>query len=85
MRRLLGVTVLCLIFPWVAEAEPPSADDLIRQMSVNLASMESFRFRATVGFDEVPLPEVKVKYAGSMEVALRRPGRLREGSGSRFP
>jgi len=46
-------------------------------MSANLASLESFRFNAAVGFDEVPLPEVKVKYAGSMEVSLRRPGHLR--------
>jgi hypothetical protein len=46
-------------------------------MSAKLASLESFRFSATVGFDEVPLPEVKVKYAGSMNVSLRRPGHLR--------
>jgi len=77
MRRLLGVLMLCLTSPVVAQGEPPSAEDLIRQMSSNLASLESFRFSATVGFDEVPLPEVKVKYAGSMEVSLQRPGQLR--------
>ena len=77
MRRLLGVLMLCLTFPVVAQGEPPGAEDLIRQMSSKLASLESFHFTATVGFDEVPLPEVKVKYAGSMEVSLQRPGQLR--------
>ena len=77
MRRVLGIWLLCLTSPLVAQQAPPSAEELIRQMSANLASLESFRFSATVGFDEVPLPEVKVKYAGSMEVALRRPGQLR--------
>ena len=77
MRRLFGVLMLCLTSPLVAQGEPPSAEDLIRQMSANLASLESFRFNAAVGFDDVPLPEVKVKYAGSMEVSLRRPGQLR--------
>lgn len=77
MRRLLSVLMLCLTSPVAAQEEPPGVEDLIRQMSANLAALESFRFSAAVGFDEVPLPEVKVKYAGSMEVALRRPGQLR--------
>jgi len=69
--------MLFLTSPLVAQGEPPGVEDLIRQMSSNLAALESFSFSATVGFDEVPLPEVKVKYAGSMEVSLRRPGQLR--------
>jgi len=77
MRRLFVVLMLCLSSPLVAEGEPPGVEDLIRQMSSNLASLESFSFSATIGFDEVPMPEVKVKYAGSMEVSLQRPGRLR--------
>ncbi len=77
MRRLLGILMLCLASPLVAQGEPPGADDLIRQMSSNLAALESFHFSVTLGFDDVPLPEVKVKYAGSMEVVLQRPNRLR--------
>ena len=50
---------------------------LIRQMSSKLGSLESFRFGATVGFDEVPVSEAKVKYTGSMKVSLQRPGQLR--------
>lgn len=77
MSRILGILMLCLASPLVAQGELPDAEDLIRQMSSNLGSLESFRFSATVGFDDVPLPEVKVKYAGSMEVSVQRPGRLR--------
>jgi len=77
MKRLLGILMLCLASPLVAQGEPPGADDLIRQMSSNLAALESFHFSVTLGFDDVPLPEVKVKYAGSMEVSLQRPNRLR--------
>ena len=77
MSRLLGVLMLCLASPLVAQGEPPGVEDLIRQMSSNLGSLDSFQFSATVGFDEVPMPEVKVKYAGSMKVSLQRPSRLR--------
>jgi len=77
MSRLLGVLLLCLGSPLVAQEQLPDANDLIRQMSSKLGSLESFRFTATVGFDDVPVPEAKVKYTGSMAVALQRPGRLR--------
>lgn len=77
MRRFLVVPILCLAVPLVAQKEPPDAGELIRQMSTHLGSLESFQFSATVGFDEVPVHDVKVKYTGSMEVALRRPDRLR--------
>ena len=77
MPRTLGILMLCLTTPLMAQAEPPAVEALIRQMSSNLASLESFRFTATVGFDDVPVPDVKVKYAGSMTVSLRRPDRLR--------
>lgn len=77
MRRLMGVLMLCLVAPVAAEGEPPGVEDLIRGMSTSLAALESFRFQATIGFDEVPMPDVKVKYAGSMEVSLQRPGQLR--------
>lgn len=77
MRLLVGVLLFGLAFPVVAQGEPPDAEDLIRQMSSRLVSLESFRFSANVGFDDVPLPDVKVKYTGSMEVTLQRPDRLR--------
>lgn len=77
MRRSLGVLLLCLTAPLMAQEEPPDAEELIRQMSSSLGSLESFRFSALVGFDDVPVPDVKVKYTGSMEVSLQRPGRLR--------
>lgn len=77
MRRLLGVLALGLASPLVAQVEPPGVEDLIRQMSSRLALLESFRFTVTLAFDDVPVPDVKVKYAGAMEVSLRRPDRLR--------
>lgn len=77
MSRSLGILILCLASPVVAQGEPPDADDLIRQMSSKLGSLESFRFSANVGFDDVPVSNAKVKYTGSMEVSLHRPGRLR--------
>lgn len=77
MRRLMGVLMLCLASPLAAAEGPPGVEDLIRQMSANLAALESFHFTATLGFDDVPVPDVKVKYTGSMEVSLQRPGQLR--------
>lgn len=77
MSRLLGVLMLCIASPLVGQGELPDAEDLIRQMSSNLGALESFRFSATLGFDDVPVHDVKVKYTGSMEVALQRPGLLR--------
>ena len=78
MRRLLGIFMLCLTLPMAARAEQhPSADQLIRRMSTTLASLGSFHFTATFGFDDVPLPDVKVKYRGTAEVYLLRPDRLR--------
>lgn len=77
MSRFLGILMLCLASPLVAQGEPPGVEDLLRQMSANLAALEGFHFRVTLGFDAVPVPKVKVKYAGSMEVSLQRPDRLR--------
>jgi hypothetical protein len=77
MRRALAVLLFCLALPLVAQGQSPDPDDLIRQMSTALGSLESFRFSATVGFDDVPMPDVKVKHRGSMEVSLRRSDHLR--------
>lgn len=77
MHRFLCILMLCLSSPVMAQGEPPGVEELLRQMSSNLASLESFRFTATVGFDDVPVPDIKVKYAGSMALSLRRPDRLR--------
>ena len=77
MNRSIGVLLFCLAAPLVGQEQPPDAEALIRQMSSTLASLESFRFHAILGFDDVPVPDVKVKYTGSMAVSLQRPGRLR--------
>ncbi len=77
MSRALGVLLFLFAIPLAAQGQPPDPEDLIRQMSSQLGSLESFRFTAVLGFDDVPLPDVKVKYRGSMEVSMRRPGRLR--------
>lgn len=77
MRELVGIVMLCLASPLVAQGEPPGVEELVRQMSSDLASLESFRLSVSLAFDDVPVPDVKVKYAGSMEVSLRRPDRLR--------
>ena len=81
MRRLLGILMLCLASPLVGQEQPPDAEALIRQMSSTLASLESFRFHAVLGFDDVPVADVKVKYTGSMEVSLQRPDRVRVAIG----
>ena len=77
MRRSVLISMLCLGSPLLAQGEPPGVEELLRQMSSNLAALESFHFTAAIGFDDVPVPDVKVKYAGSMDVSLQRPGRLR--------
>jgi outer membrane lipoprotein-sorting protein len=75
--RCLAALVACLASPLAGQETPPAAEDLLRQMSAKLASLQSFHFSAVLGFDDVPLPDVKVKYRGSMEVSMQRPGRLR--------
>ena len=59
-----------------AQAESPNPATLLQEMSSYLQSLEAFELRANVIFDDVPLPDTKVQYSGSMEVRLRRPDRL---------
>ena len=77
MRKLPGIVLLCLVQPLAARGEPAGVEELIRQMSSRLASLESLRFTAAIAFDDVPAADIKVKYAGSMEVSVQRPDRLR--------
>ncbi len=60
-----------------AQTESPDPATLLQEMSSYLKSLEAFELRANVTFDDVPLPDTKVQYSGSMEVQLRRPDRLR--------
>ncbi len=60
-----------------AQTESPDPAALLQEMSSYLESLEAFELRANVTFDDVPLPDTKVQYSGSMEVQLRRPDRLR--------
>jgi len=60
-----------------AQTESPDPAALLQEMSSYLKSLEAFELRANVTFDDVPLPDTKVQYSGSMEVQLRRPDRLR--------
>ena len=59
-----------------AQAGSPDPVELLQEMSSYLESLESFELQANVAFDDVPLPDTKVLYSGSMEVHLRRPDRL---------
>ena len=59
-----------------AQTEFPDPAALLQEMSSYLASLEAFELQANVAFDDVPLPDTKVLYSGSMEVHLRRPDRL---------
>ena len=63
--------------PATAQTESPDPAALLQEMSSYLKSLEAFELRANVTFDDVPLPDAKVQYSGSMEVQLRRPDRLR--------
>ena len=63
--------------PATAQTVSPDPAALLQEMSSYLKSLEAFELRANVTFDDVPLPDAKVQYSGSMEVQLRRPDRLR--------
>jgi hypothetical protein len=59
-----------------AQTVSPDPAALLEAMSSYLSSLEAFELQANVTFDDVPLPDTKVQYSGSMEVQLRRPDRL---------
>ena len=59
-----------------AQTEFPDPVTLLQEMSSYLESLEAFELQADVAFDDVPLPDTKVLYSGSMEASLRRPDRL---------
>ena len=58
------------------EIEPLSADEVLRRMSQDIASMNGFTLRASVDYEDVPIPATKVTYAGELEIAVARPDRL---------
>lgn len=60
----------------MAQAGSPDPVALLEEMSSYLETLESFELQAIVAFDDVPLPDTKVLYSGSMAVQLRRPDRL---------
>lgn len=62
--------------PATAQGASPDPVALLQEMSSYMASLEAFEFQANVAFDDVPLPDTKVLYSGSMNVHLRRPDRL---------
>jgi len=62
--------------PATAQTGSPDPVALLQEMSSYLESLEAFELQANVAFDDVPLPDTKVLYSGSMEVQLRRPDRL---------
>ena len=62
--------------PAMAQAASPDPIALVEEMSSFMASLEAFELQANVAFDDVPLPDTKVLYSGSMQVQVRRPDRL---------
>jgi len=94
-NRILNVIViLCTIlvsFPALtADAtEPPvieaKADQVLRQMSDYLNSLEQFTFRTENTIEEVLSTGLKLQFANIVNVFVRRPNRLRvNGSGDKF-
>ena len=79
VRRFLWTVLLLSLSPGApltAQTESPDPVALLEEMSSYLKSLEAFELRADVTFDDVPLPDTKVQYSGSMQVQLRRPDRL---------
>lgn len=73
---ILALLLLSLGPSRAAQAESPDPAALLQEMSSYLKSLEAFELRANVTFDDVPLPDTKVQYSGSMDIQLRRPDRL---------
>lgn len=76
LSQLITLVSLCVAAPLAGQMAPPGADVVLQRMSSYLAAQETFHLRATLTFDDVPTPGVKVQYSGTMDVFLRRPDRL---------
>lgn len=76
-RWVLALVLVSLGPSLAAQTESPDPATLLQEMSSYLRALDAFELRANVTFDDVPLPDTKVQYSGSMEVQLRRPDRLR--------
>ncbi len=59
-----------------APAEPPKAADVLRAMSGYLAKAGSFSYHAEVEFDQILPGGPKIRLAGALDVAAKRPGSL---------
>ena len=64
------------MLPAMAQVASPDPVALLQEMSSYMRSLEAFELQANVAFDDVPLPNTKVLYSGSMQVQARRPDRL---------
>jgi hypothetical protein len=53
------------------------ADRLLKEMGDYLKSADAFTFHAESSYDAIDRNGQKIRYGGTMDVALRRPGRLR--------
>lgn len=75
---LLGISVIgCLAFAGqAADAPPPSADDLVRQMGQRLAAAQTFTFSAHTIRQQFLTNGQKVDIARNQKVVVRRPDRL---------
>lgn len=78
-RRVLGLALLLLLAAPLAaqgqadQAEPPSPEALLKQMSAELKQAGSFRFHAEINFDDVLISGQKIQYAGAGDISVRRP------------
>jgi hypothetical protein len=77
-RRTSWLTAALLAVAAAANAEaPPQTQALLRQTFAALTSADAFRFHAEILVDRVDDTGQKLQFAAAMDVAVRRPDRLR--------
>jgi hypothetical protein len=77
-RRMRWLAAAALAFAAAANAEaPPETGALLRQTFGALTGADAFRFHAEVLVDRVDDAGQKLQFAAAMDVAVRRPDRLR--------
>lgn len=75
---LFGIgAILLLGVPPAAQAgeaaAPPAPEELLRQMSEQLKSAQTFRFHAEILFDDLLPSDEKIQLAGALDATVKRP------------
>jgi len=80
-RGELGIAVIAVAAAWFGGAAAADfdtdADRILREASEYLQAAGEFTFRAEIAYDEVISTGEKIQYGGTVDVAVRRPDRLR--------